>query len=341
MRVRRRGRRIACVAALGVAVAFGAAVPSASAQRKPAAHQAPPPSGPDAVASRLLLPDAQVAFADGRKLFKNRDYAGADVKFERAYELSRNPAVLLYIAECAKNVGDYSRQVDALSALQDVPRVTALEAGAAQDDLDDIPEILGTLMRFVDKLHLSVNESGAEVFVGEKQVGTTPLPQPLLLNLGDRKIRVTKQGFKDAEQTVHVKGGAVEPLSMTLKRIVHEGRLIVDAEPDALVQLDNRPMDFGHWEGPVASGRHTLRVTASGKLPHEREVIIADDKWQEVHVTLPPAPNRDWPKLIVVGVGAVAVGFITGAVLLTRSSGGGPVPPGMVSSGPLSWPIHR
>jgi PEGA domain len=253
------------------------------------------------------------------------------------YQLSTSPALLVYMAECLKNVGDHAGVIEVFNELQAVPQADALAAGVAQEDLDKIPRTLVTARRLVVPLRLLVNEPGAEVLIDGKLVGTTPLALQSLLNLGDRKIRVTKQGFKDAEQMVHVESGADVPLSITLERIVQERRLFVDPGPDGFVWLDDKMMDRGPWQGSVTSGGHSLTVMAPSK------VIITDD--QRLKVTVlpapqPPAPQPDGMKWVWTGIGlGVAIGVVAGVAggVGARSSGG----PAVQAGPPVSPQVHR
>ncbi len=312
-----------------LALPLGLALSSTAwAQKKP---PEPPPteapkSGADAVSARLP-PDAQAEFEGGRILFRNKDYAGALIKFRRAKELGKSVAVLWSVAACLKNLADYAGFIEALNALAAAPRAEALSLGVAEDELNQIPGLLATAMRFVGPLRLHVSHAGADVLIDNKPLaGKTPIPQRLLLNLGNRKVRVEKQGFKSVEMTVQIAGGGAEAkLTIGLEPIVHEGRLVVNVGADELVWLDGKMVSRGRWEGNIPSGGHALKVTAPGKLPKEQEVTVTDGQRRELHVTLmkEPASPAKW---IWLGVGgAVLTGAVIAGGVLAGSSSGVPI----------------
>jgi len=108
----------------------------AQAQRRPRPQQAPPEEDPRVV-------EARRAYDDGRRLFEARSYVEALRRFERAFELGNTAVVLVAIANCHEQTGNYR---DAVAALErylreraDAPdraqieqRLTELRSRAAQ-----------------------------------------------------------------------------------------------------------------------------------------------------------------------------------------------------------------
>ncbi|WP_437736986.1 PEGA domain-containing protein [Sorangium sp. So ce1335] len=319
-RWRRRCLRITAALALGGAALTGAA--PAGAQPAPAGAQpAPAASAPAAPRplSETLTGEAKAEYEAARILFNDGDYRNAIIKFERAYELSRDPRLLWNIALCQKNLKRYTRLLATIEQLlRDAgPQLT-------EQDRKDAAELIEATKAYVSRLDLQASEAGATVLVDGEEVGQTPLREPVLLDIGTRKIRVTKRGFKDVEVSEQVAGGGVVTVKATLEREVHQGRLIVAAPPDAVISLDGRVVGRGTWEGPVPSGGHALRVTASGMASHQSEVMIHDDQTRRVQISLQPLPkDSNLESWIWIGGGVVA---LTGVVLLSLGAFDGDAP---------------
>ncbi|WP_437759115.1 PEGA domain-containing protein [Sorangium sp. So ce1389] len=315
----RRCFRVCAALALGGAALAGSAPAAAqpapaAAQPAPAAPQPAPAASAPAVQrppSETLTGEAKAEYEAARILFNDGDYGNAIIKFERAYELSRDPRLLWNIALCQKNLKRYTRLLATIEQLlRDAgPQLT-------EQDRKDAADLIEATKAYVSRLDLQASEAGATVLVDGREVGQTPLREPVLLDIGARKIRVTKKGFKDVEVTEQVAGGGVVTVKATLEKEVHEGRLIIAAGPDAVISLDGRVVGRGTWEGMVASGGHTLRVTASGMESHQSEVMILDNQTRRVQVSLVPRPKESnierWLWIgggVVVLAGALLVGF--------------------------------
>lgn len=299
-------------------LAAAALVAAALATAGHAAAQTPPPPAPAAaVAARplaeVLTGPAKAEYEAGRILFRDGDHANAIIKFEHAYELSREPRLLWNVALCQKNLKRYTRMLATVQKLLD-------DAGPllSAQDRKDAAELIDTIQAFVSRLQLTVSEDGAAIFVDDQQVGTTPLRAPVLLDVGARKIRASKKGFKDATVVREITGGDAVALSLTLAREIHRGRLAVSAGPEDMIAIDGKIVGRARWEGPVPSGGHTLRVTAPGMKTHQAEVMIVDDQARHFQVTLTPQPKSGeverW--LWIGGGAALLAGAIVGAAFL-------------------------
>ncbi len=82
----------------------------ADAQRRP---RRTPPQTPAAEDPSVV--EARRAYDDGRRLFEARSYAESLRRFERAYELRSNPVILVAIANCHEQLGNFR---DAVASLE-------------------------------------------------------------------------------------------------------------------------------------------------------------------------------------------------------------------------------
>ncbi|XXX76403.1 PEGA domain-containing protein [Sorangium sp. So ce134] len=290
------------------------APPPASAPAPPAGAQAP--AGADTDVARAAYDAAKVLYEDG-------DYAGALLGFQRSYELSGDLRSLWNMAICEKGLRRYARAIKLLERYltEGGERLTDEDRAGAQ-------YLITTMRAFVSTVVLTANERGAAVFIDEEQVGVTPLARPLLVDVGFRRVRVSKKGFVSFDERRRIMGATEVAISVRLAPEVHEGRLVVVAGKRDLIWLDGKLLGEGRFDGAVPSGGHTLRVSAPGMKPYQADVSIEDDRVRRVQVTLErEAPALGLPAWLLVGGGAVlAAGIGVGAGYLLFKAGEDPAP---------------
>lgn len=236
----------------------------------------------------------------GRVLYQNLDYAGALVKFQSAFDLSSDYRLLWNMAACEKNLRHYAQVLPLVERfLRDgAARITPAERGEAETVLRTVRPLLG-------ELHVFVNEAGASVFVDDSLAGTAPFAEPVLVDLGDRRVRVSKPGFKDQSFVRHLTGGAQVTLTVTMEREVHEGRVLITTDAAGAIELDGKPMALGRWQGTVIPGTHALRIVAPGMQTYTTDLVVSDGESRTLDVTLRKQTSHVSP-LWWVGAGVVA-----------------------------------
>jgi hypothetical protein len=249
-------------------------------------------------------------------LYENGDYAGALIKYQSAYEHAKDPRLLWNAAACEKNLHHYAKA-------STLVRQYLREGGDQLSDASkaDAQSFLQAVAPFVASLSVTVNEVGANVYIDDEIAGVSPLAQPVLVTIGSRTLRVAKDGFVPHTQAIEVRGTDLA-LSVTLAPDVHEGRLHVQAEAGHSIVLDEHVVGVGEWEGKVASGGHTLRVTANHKRPYQSEILVQDNQTRAVEITLEDEPHGGIPTWVWITGGAVlvAAGASVGGYFLFKSS---------------------
>lgn len=290
-----------------------------------AAAPAAPTNAPKPLAD-TLTGLAKAEYEAGKILFQAKDFGNAIIKFEKAYEISNDPRLLWNVAVCQKELRRYTKMLATIKKLlaDGGPLLT-------EQDKQDATAIVGTVMNFVSPLKLTVNEPGADVFIDNEKVGTTPLAEPVTVDVGTRAIRVAKKGFKERTESLLVGGGGEVSLAIRLEKELHRGRLIVEAGVTDMIYLDGKAVGRGRYEGSVPSGGHTLRVTAPGMLAHQSEVVIQDEKTRRIPVRLEKKPTDPSTWLWAAGGAALLIGAAVGGALLFQPSVvEGTIPPGTI-----------
>ncbi len=316
----------------------------AAAPSSPPASASPAPSGTTAPATppastapqepfkkplaETLTGNAKAEYEAGRLLYSDGDYAGASLKFQRAYDESKDPRLLWNMAAAEKNLRHYSKVVEL------VERYVA-EGGSRlkPEDIAEADALLATVRAFISTVTLDVQPEGAAVFVDDVQVGVSPLAKPVLIDMGEHRIRVSKEGFTDFTATQSLQGGAPFSLMVALQAVVHQGRLRIVASPGETISVDGKQVGTGEWEGVLPSGIHNVTVSAAGKRNYQSDVAIQDNQTQSVRVTLesaaPAAAAQDkgsmtW--LWIAGGAVLATGLGVGAYFVFKPEDEEPVP---------------
>jgi PEGA domain len=331
-------------AALAILFAFIADLTLAPGVAFARPQDTPPPASPPPAAAvppplaESLTGMAKAEYEAGRILYADKDYANAIVKFQRAHEIAKDPRLLWNIAVCEKNLRRYTRMLDTIRRYRtEAARVLTDEERA------QAVEIIKTVEAFVTALKLTSSEPGADVYVDDEKRGTTPLAEPVMLDVGNRRLRVVKPGYKEVSFTRQVVGGGEISLDVALEKELHRGRLQVAAGPSDLVLVDGSTVGRGTWEGSVKSGGHTLRVTAPGMTAYQSEVVINDDEVRHVDVALTALPRNDTTRTVlwILGGVVVAAGASVGGYFLFKPSTAptiqGNISPGAVQ---LSFGAH-
>ncbi|HZF50188.1 MAG TPA: PEGA domain-containing protein [Polyangiaceae bacterium] len=283
------------------------APPAGSSTSQPAPDPAAPAGFPAAAGAPLadaLTGAAKAAYDSARLLYRAGDFAGALLQFDRAYDLSSDPRLLWNIAVCEKNLRRYARAVKALERYQ-AEGATRL----SEEDRRDAAYLINAVRPFVATLTIHVSEPGADIFIDGERVGTSPVAAPLLIDMGARRVQVSKKGFIDYIKTEQVYGEAAITLRIPLVREVHQGRLVIVAGKDDVIRLDGKIVGQGTWNGVASSGGHTLRVTAPGMKPYQTEVTVQDNSVRRIAVSLEPEPRTGLPAwMLITGTALLAVG---------------------------------
>lgn len=177
------------------------------------------------------------------------------------------------MAACEKNLRHYARVMALVERYlkEGGPLLT-------EQDTKDAKDLLGAIESFTAALTLDVSEPGAEIAIDGQVVGITPLATPVVVDLGVRRIRVKKEGFREVVLSVPIGGSKEVTQAIKLEREVHEGRLTVRSTAGAAISIDGTDVGTGNFAASVPSGGHTLRVTAPNMRPYQTSSVLAPMK---------------------------------------------------------------
>jgi hypothetical protein len=275
--------RVHIVASVALtALQLGPTMAHAQAKRPPAKAG---PAAPAAPAIKPLIDtltgDARTDYQAGTVLFGDGDYATALQKFNSAHAKQPDPRLLYNMASAEKSLRHYATAAKLL-------RRYLAEGGAllTNDDRRDAEELVKVIEALTLPVTINVSEPGAQVFLDDELLGLSPLPSGVTVDIGQRKLRAQKDGFRPL--TLPVQIGPAHVFDLKLERL--RGRLELKTKVGATVYLDDKPIGSGPLvvsdELPV--GGHALRITAPRMRTYQGEVVLEDGKARSLDIELEP-----------------------------------------------------
>ena len=277
---------------------------------QPAAAQQPKASR---TLAEELEGEARASFEQGRALFEHGDFLTAHAKFRMALESSGNARLLWNLAACSSKLKRYGR------ALREAQRY--LEAGEAltPEQREKANAFVRELRGLVSEATFVVSPAGARLSIDGEDRGVVEETSTHALELGPHDVNLAREGFLPLQRQVDVRDTAATMFSFRLEEQRALGRLVVETDADARVDVDGARAGHGLVEVRLLAGVHRVAVTRDGYEPFEADVVIARDTTRQLQATLRPrdAWYQGWIP-ITVGSVVLAAGLGVGGYYLFK-----------------------
>jgi hypothetical protein len=256
---------------------------------------------------------AKEAYVSAELLFNNGDFRGAIAKYQQAYDLSKDARLLFDMALAEKNLRAYARMQRLLERYEHEAAATI-----SADDRASVDAALAAIKNLVGVVTITTNVPGASIAIDDDPVGTTPLAEPVAVDLGRHTVTARKEGYETASLTMNVVGGARTTQALTLAAQVHAGHLLVTAEPGSVILIDGRITAKERFDDQLPAGAHEVSVTAPGKAAYKAEVDLRERETRTLQVTLPDERHGIGAGWWVAGGVVAAAGLGVGAYFLFK-----------------------
>lgn len=290
---------------------LGAAAPAFAEEAPPAAGAVAQPPSEEAIK------EARDHYEAGLALYSDGEFQRAAIEFDRAYELVPNYRALYNIGQVRIQLHNYARAMKALQAYlkEGGDKISADRKKSVADDL----EMLATRTAL---LTVETNEEGAEIVVDGEVAGTSPLPDPLLLDTGDHRIGARKPGFVPRENSITLASRDTLSMRIDLQKEDLNKPVVVMAPTQA--PADRTAWIWGTWSATAALAVGAgvtggLGIKAANELDEKRNTLgTTRDELDSAQGRAQTLLNTS----TVLGIGAVVTGGV--ALYLTLSKPAGP-----------------
>lgn len=193
--------------------------------------------------------EAAAAYRQGVELRKIGRHEDALLAFSRAHQLqptARTHAQLGLVSAGLKRWLDAETHLRKAIAAKDDPFVAA-HADAIEQTLAGVGKHLGSL-------EVTGAVAGAEVFLGERRIGTLPLGAPIRIAAGPARLRIRAAGYATWEKTV-----VIPPEALVQESVVLANEAVVLVAPIT----------------PPTSNRRSPRIVAAWSLAAGSAALLA------------------------------------------------------------------
>lgn len=246
-----------------------------------------------------------------KDLINRQEYMEALVHLTDAYRIKPTAGILFNIAMCEKALNRHADAINSFYHFFDLET----EAANVNNELHTLAQsAVDELLGLVATVRVTEVPDGADVFVDRRNIGTTPLADPLFLAPGNHTISVMKTGYAPIDIDLTAVGGASLSVRADLKSSlsliivkcsVQNGRVFIDGE-----YKGDCP-----YEGTIESGVHEVKIAAPQKQSAVHSIMAEARRTTMLSVDLLPLfPIAPAERLIPVqnkriGIQAAGIGL--------------------------------
>jgi hypothetical protein len=261
-------------------------------------------------------------------------YEEALTYYRRAYDATKNPALLYNMGRAYGGLAEFPK---ALDALEEFTEKAPPELKARVPKLD---ELVNDVRRRVSTMIISSPVAGAEVRLGNKVLGATkPGPNVFRVNAGPQTLTVSHRDYFPFERPLTLEAGKMETVEVVLASRAAEALLHVTSPVSgAAVVIDGKSSGNVPAEVPMKPGQHRIVVSRDGYDTAETSVVLIAGERKDVDIPMAVHDTiaKKWWFWTGIGVVLVAGGIATYVALTTeKDPSSGTIPPGTVKA--QSW----
>lgn len=294
--------------------------------------QGAPSEGPARAAGPSTNPDEDKRRGDEAMIALR--YQEALAHYQRAYDATKNPALLYNMGRAYEGLAEFPK---ALDALEEFAEKASPELKARVPKLDDL---ITDVRNRVATMIISSPVAGAEIRLGNRVVGTTRPGQTVFrVTAGAQPLTVTHKDYFPFERPLTLAPGKIETVDVVLASRTAEALLRVTSPVSgAAVAIDGKPIGNVPAESPTKPGQHRIALSRDGYDPAETSVVVVAGEKKEVSVPMAvhETITSKWWFWTGVGVVLVAGGVVAYVAATTeKDPSSGTIAPGTVKA--ESW----
>lgn len=304
--------RIAAVKRAVAAVALSshlllALVAPASAQELPVQPAVPSADGAGAAERARDLK------ARGDRAIGEMQYTEALAAYDEAYRTDPTWEVLFNRGRAYQFLGRYPE------ALDDFNRFAREAPPPVRAKVPGIERIVADVRGRVAFLTVRSAVTGATVVLGDRVLGTTPLPPRIGVNAGAVVLKATAPGREPSERSLTLEGGGKEVQVELVLAPTGDGILRIESgTPGAIASVDGRRIGAVPVDVPSAPGEHEVMLEREDYESASQRARVDPGKTRLVRFDLVEEPGLHERWWFWTGVGLVVAGGVATAIIVTR-----------------------
>jgi hypothetical protein len=224
-------------------------------QELPAGPSAPAADAPAATAGGDAATRASELKARGDKAIGEMQYTEALAAYDEAYRTDPTWEVLFNRGRAYQFLGRYPE------ALDDFDRFSREATPAVRAKVPGIDRIVADVRGRVAFLTVRSPVAGATVVLGDRVLGTTPLPPRIGVTAGTVVLKATAPGREPSERSLTLEGGGKEVQIELILAPAGDGILRIESgTPGAIASVDGRRIGAVPVDVPSAPGEHEVTL---------------------------------------------------------------------------------
>ena len=251
---------------------------------------------------------ARAAKARGDAAMDSGRPADALIAYEEAFGISPSAALLYNRARALEKLQQFPQ------ALELIERFAREAEPALKAKVPKLDELVTSYRKKTCRLFILMEADGVEVRLGERILGRSPLPQPLVVSAGaSQTLSVVSEAYFPISQQLALPGaGEVHVMLPLASRETKSVLRVTSSEVGAVATVDQGEHGNVPFDAVVTPGTHQVRLVKDGFLPALTSVLVRAGELRLVELGLQPEPRlfERWYFWAAVGV-AVAAGAAT------------------------------
>ncbi len=253
--------------------------------------------------------------------------ADALLAYTEAASFSPSPALHYNRARAYEKLQQFPQ------ALEFIERFEAEADAALKAKVPKLGELISTYRGKTSRLFIELSAEGVEVRLGERIIGISPLPQPVVVNAGPAEaLSVVSEKYFPLSQQLALPGGADVHVKVPLASKVTQSVLRVSSPQVGAVVTVDEAKEGGNvpFDAVVEPGNHRVQVRLAGYLPALTSVLVQAGELRLVEVALKPELRLFERWYFWAALGAVVAAGVAVAVAWSIEQ---PVRPGTLNLG--------
>jgi hypothetical protein len=238
-------------------------------------------------------------------------YADAVVIYQRAYELSGDPALLYNEGRAFEALGDYP------TALEKLERFEREAPPSVRARVPGLRELITDLHGRIATLVVRTNAPNARLLVRQKDEGIVNVEKRISTRAGSVSVELDAEGYETFRREVDLSAGAVVVVDARLTPKKRDALIVIRTTPSADVLFDGKQLGRAPLQVRAAPGQHELVARADGYYEERVPMTLALGDRRDIELEMRSTPGITSKWWFWTGIGVAVASGVATAILLT------------------------